>query len=131
MYYCVYCSGSAGCITLVLDVMDVALHHSMIFVFVFLLCYLLYLLEYFLVTWLLGAVVLNICIFCIYVFKQFLAIRNSKVKLILTIPMYILGFIYLNSVTLYYNNFRGQDNGSIDIRSLSNHMCHIFIVEDT
>jgi hypothetical protein len=42
--------------------------------------------------------------------------------------VYVMIFTYLNIVTLYNNNFRGQDNGSIDIRSLSNYMGHIFIV---
>jgi hypothetical protein len=42
--------------------------------------------------------------------------------------VYFTLFTYLNTVTLYNNNFRGQDNGSIDIRSLSNHMCHLYIV---
>jgi hypothetical protein len=45
--------------------------------------------------------------------------------------VYFMLFTYLKSVTLYNKNVRGQDNGSIDIRSLSNHMCHIFIVENT
>jgi hypothetical protein len=42
--------------------------------------------------------------------------------------VYVMLFTYLNTGTLYNNNFRAQDNGSIDTRSLSNHMCHIFIV---
>jgi hypothetical protein len=42
--------------------------------------------------------------------------------------IYFVLFTYLNTLTLSYNNFGGQDNGSIDICSLSNHVRHTFIV---
>jgi hypothetical protein len=55
----VYCGGSAGCLTLVTRRGGCCFSSFYDFVFVFLLCCLLCLLEYCLVAWLLGAVVLG------------------------------------------------------------------------
>jgi hypothetical protein len=66
---------------------------------------------------------------CIYMFLAIFSYQKQQGQTNFNNSyVYFMLFTYLNTVTLYHNNFKGQDNGSIDIRSLSNHMCHIFIV---